>query len=114
MSHLFLESSKRLAASIALMALAASSAAYAATITVTTTVDPGSAGDCSLRSAVTAAVSQAATNGCIKGDGNDSIVFKAGVTGAVALVAPLPAITNGNLTQRQPDARRARAPSPRA
>jgi len=98
MVYLILESRKCVAMLIALLVLTVSGAASAATITVTTTADPGSNADCSLRSAVMAAVSQAATKGCIKGDGNDSIVFNAGVTGAITLIAPLPDITNGNLT----------------
>jgi hypothetical protein len=96
MVYLVLKSRKCLGL-IGLLAVAAARVASAATITVTTTADPGSLSDCSLRSAITAALSQSAVNSCSAGDGTDSIVFNSGVNGTIALVAPLPLI-NGNLT----------------
>ncbi len=97
MAFLSVVSVKRWAAVLALLALAAGSAAHAATITVTTTADPGTPADCSLRSAVRAAVTHSVVDGCGAGDGHDSIVFNPGLTGVVALTQPLRAVDNGNL-----------------
>ncbi len=99
MAHLSLDSRKILARLIALLLLTVGSAASAATtITVTTTADPGTSADCSLRSAVRAAVTHSVVDGCGAGDGNDSIVFNPSVTGVVALIAPLHSIVDDNLT----------------
>lgn len=80
---------------MAALALATGSGALAATITVNSTADPGSAGICTLRDAITAANDKAATNGCAAGTGTDTIKFS--VTGTITLGATLPAI-DGNLT----------------
>jgi CSLREA domain-containing protein len=70
--------------------------ARAATITVTTLLDPtGPSGACSLRDAITAANTKAVMNGCVAGTGIDTINFS--VTGTITLAIPLPTITN-NLT----------------
>src|SRR5271156_700475 len=67
--------------------------ARAATITVTTLLDPtGPSGTCALRDAITAANTKTATNNCIAGDGTDTIQF--GVTGTITLSSELPAIAN--------------------
>jgi Chlamydia polymorphic membrane protein (Chlamydia_PMP) repeat len=97
-SAAFAQSERGLTALLVLLAVIAGGAAYAATITVTTTADPGTASDCSLRSAMTAALSQTATDACVKGDGNDFIVFKGGVTGTILLTSSLPVVTKGMLT----------------
>src|ERR1017187_9400577 len=64
-------------------------------IIVNTTADPGSAGVCALRDAITAANTQVAVNGCAAGTGTDNINFI--VSGTVTLGNTLPAIVN-NLT----------------
>jgi len=98
MAFLSVVSVKRWAAVLALLALAAGSAAHAATITVTTTADPGGVSDCSLRSAMSAAIAQMPMAGCSAGSGDDSIVFKSGVTGTISLIGILPGLTGGTLT----------------
>jgi predicted outer membrane repeat protein len=68
-------------------------------IIVNTTADPGSAGVCALRDAITAANTQVAVNGCAAGTGTDSITFS--VSGTITLSSALPAIANaypGSLT----------------
>lgn len=68
-------------------ALAASSL-QAATITVTTLDDGLISGECSLRSALYAASSNAISNACPAGDvGMDDIVFAPGLNGTIQLVA---------------------------
>jgi len=68
-------------------ALAASSL-QAATITVTTLDDGLISGECSLRSALYAASSNATSNACPAGDvGMDDIVFAPGLNGTIQLVA---------------------------
>lgn len=89
---------KPVTALIALVALAASSPAYATTIMVTTTADPGVGGDCSLRFALSAAITQTPIAGCSAGSGDDSIVFGPGVTGTISLAGILPGLTGGALT----------------
>jgi CSLREA domain-containing protein len=82
-------------------ALTLSTAAHAATITVTTLSDPrGQPGTCSLRDAITAANTKTATNGCIAGTGNDTINFN--VTGTIALGSALPQVTDRQLTINGP------------
>ena len=82
-------------------ALMLSTVARAATITVTTLSDPaGPSGTCSLRDAITAANTMAATNGCAAGTGNDTIQFS--VTGTIALASTLPAVTDANLMIKGP------------
>ncbi|MFZ0890045.1 MAG: hypothetical protein WA005_16490, partial [Candidatus Binataceae bacterium] len=61
-------------------------------IIVNTTADPGSAGVCALRDAMTAANAEAAVNGCPAGTGTDTINFS--VSGTITLVGSLPAIQN--------------------
>src|SRR5215469_14195051 len=63
----------------AAFALMLSTTARAATITVNSLADPGRAGICALRDAITAANLKKATHGCAAGTGNDTIQFK--VTG---------------------------------
>ena len=68
-------------------------------IIVNTTADPGSAGVCALRDAITAANTQVAVNGCAAGTGTDNINF--GVSGTITIGGTLPAIANtspGSLT----------------
>jgi CSLREA domain-containing protein len=84
---------------IAAFALALSTAAHAATITVSTLNDPaGSSGTCSLRDAITAANTMTAMNGCAAGTGNDTIQFS--VSGTILLDTALPSlqITDNQLT----------------
>src|ERR1039457_5417510 len=59
-------------------------------IIVNTTADPGSAGVCALRDAITAANTQVAVNGCAAGTGTDTIDFS--VSGTITLGSTLPAI----------------------
>jgi hypothetical protein len=94
---------RRLTLCLSLMATFLSYTAYGATITVTTTFDPGTSSDCDLRSAISAAVSQTPVNGCAQGDGNDSIIFKAGVTGTILLASDLPRVNRGTLAITGPD-----------
>ncbi len=69
--------------------------AAAATIIVNTTIDPGGAGVCALRDAITAANSQTAVNGCAAGTGTDTIDFN--LNGMITLGSNLPPIMD-NLT----------------
>ena len=87
---------------IVLVALLRSNA-LAATITVNSLADPGSPGTCSLRDAITAANTMAATNGCAAGTGDDTIQFS--VIGTITLAATLPEIA-GTLTITGPPLRR--------
>jgi CSLREA domain-containing protein len=61
----------------------------AATLTVTTLENSPTApaGSCTLRDAIIAANGDTATGGCPKGDGADTIVFAAGLTGTLTLAA---------------------------
>ncbi len=61
-------------------------------IIVNTTADPGSAGVCALRDAITAADTKAAVNGCAAGTGTDTINFS--VSGTITLGSTLPAVQN--------------------
>src|SRR5690348_12954126 len=61
------------AAMVASLALALSTSARAATITVDSPADTGAPSICVLRDAITAANTMTATNGCAAGDGNDTI-----------------------------------------
>jgi len=61
-------------------------------IIVNSTADPGSAGICALRDAITAANSEVAVNGCAAGTGNDTINFT--VSGTITLGSTLPGIAN--------------------
>src|ERR1019366_1460410 len=66
---------------------------------VNTTADPGSAGVCALRDAITAANTGVAVNGCAAGTGTDTIIFS--VSGTITIGTTLPAIANtspGSLT----------------
>jgi hypothetical protein len=63
-----------------------------ATITVNSLADPGKPGICTLRDAITAAVTQTETNGCTAGKGHDTIKFS--VSGTITLTAELPSISN--------------------
>jgi hypothetical protein len=79
------------------LALALSTTARAATITVNSLADPGAAGICALRDAITAANTKTATNGCAAGTvgGSDTINFS--VTGTITLSSTsgaLPTVTN--------------------
>ena len=68
-------------------------------IIVNTTADPGSAGVCALRDAITAANTLVAVNGCAAGTGTDTINFI--VSGTITIGSTLPAIANafpGSLT----------------
>jgi len=103
MAYLTDDSNKWGVASVALLALTASQVAYGATITVTTTADPGLVTDCSLRAAMTAAVSKTAIDACPAGTGDDSIVFQAGVTGTILPSSGLPLVTKGKLSITGPD-----------
>ena len=71
--------------------LAASSTARAATIMVDTLADGSVTNLCTLHDAITAANTTTTTNGCVAGTGNDAIQFS--VTGTIALMATLPAVT---------------------
>ena len=68
--------------------------ARANTITVYSLIDPGTAGTCSLRDAITAANTKKAVHACAKGNGTDTIVFNAGLSGTIALGSTLPPIVN--------------------
>ena len=66
-----------------------SSPAWAATITVNSTADPGTDdAQCTLREAITSANTDTAFGGCVTGSGDD--VINIGVTGTVELTAELP------------------------
>ena len=86
------------AIALPLLLLAMSGIGRANTITVTSLSDTGATGICVLRDAITAANSMTATNGCAAGSGTDSIVFKPGLTGTIALGSTLPMITDSSLT----------------
>jgi hypothetical protein len=73
-------------------ALTLSTAAHAATITVTSLADSSGTNICILRDAITAANTMTATNGCAAGSGNDTINFS--VTGTITLGSTLPEIAN--------------------
>jgi len=75
----------------ALALLWAPAGALAATITVDTTDDEGGASDCSLRSAIQAANTDTAIDGCTAGSGADTIDLT-GVSGTISLGSPLPNI----------------------
>lgn len=87
------------------LGLAMSRPVYAASIVVNTTADElNSDGDCSLREAITAANTNAASDACAAGDSGstDTITFSvAGCPCVIPLASPLPAITTaitaGNL-----------------
>jgi CSLREA domain-containing protein len=89
-----------------LAAIACAGSAQAATITVNSTGDTAAAdAQCTLREAITAAESDAATGGCAAGSGADTISFS--VTGTITVGSPLPTVTKdltidgpgaGNLT----------------
>jgi CSLREA domain-containing protein len=68
--------------------------ARANTITVYSLIDPGAAGTCSLRDAITAANTKTAVNACAKGNGTDTIVFNKGLSGTITLGSTLPAIVH--------------------
>jgi len=63
-------------------------------ITVNTTGDPGPAGTCDLRDAITNANNQdqSGSTACVAGSGTDAIIFS--VSGTITLASPLPEITN--------------------
>jgi CSLREA domain-containing protein len=76
-----------------LMVLLGPAQAQSNTITVNTTEDElNSDGDCSLREAITAANTEAASDACPAGSGEDAITF--GVSGTVVLGSMLPEITD--------------------
>jgi CSLREA domain-containing protein len=77
-------------------------AAFASTITVNSLADPGQAGVCALRDAITAANTKTATNGCAAGSGNDTINFLPRITGTIVLVGTLPEVTDSLLTINGP------------
>jgi CSLREA domain-containing protein len=85
-----------------LLGLFVGSAALAATITVNSLADPGQAGVCALRDAITAANTMTATNGCTAGSGNDTINFSPRMTGTISLVSTLPEVTDSLLTINGP------------
>jgi CSLREA domain-containing protein len=90
-----------LAASLVALALPAG-AQGATTITVNTTADELNAdGDCSLREAIQAANTNAATDACPAGSGPDSIAFRSNVRGTIALTLGELSITE-TLTIRGP------------
>ena len=69
-----------------------SSPAWAATITVNSTADPGADdAECTLREAITSANTDTAFGGCVTGSGDD--VIDIGVTGTVNLTEALPALS---------------------
>lgn len=79
--------------------VAAAPGAFAATITVNSSNDMGSASDCTLRDAITAANSNTATNGCMAGDdNNDAIVFGDGAAGSTITLggSALPTVASGS------------------
>ena len=70
-----------------------SSPAWAATITVNSTADPGTDdAQCTLREAITSANTDTAFGGCLTGSGDD--VINIGVTGTVNLTAELPDLSS--------------------
>jgi hypothetical protein len=80
--------------------LSLSTAARAATIVVNSLADPGAAGICALRDAITAANTMTTTNGCAPGSGHDTIRFS--VTGTIALLSTLPQVTDRLLMIKGP------------
>jgi hypothetical protein len=82
------------------VALALSTLANAATITVNSLADPGAPGICALRDAITAANSQTKVNGCKAGSGNDTI--KLSVSGTITLADTLPQLTDSRLNVSGP------------
>jgi hypothetical protein len=84
----------------AAFALALSTTARAATITVDSLADTGASSICVLRDAITAANTMTATNGCAAGTGNDTIRFS--VTGTIVLANTLPQVTDSQLTINGP------------
>src|SRR5262249_39112286 len=84
----------------ALLVGMASDAGAWATITVNSLADPGRAGICTLRDAITAANTMTATNGCVAGKGNDTIQFS--VTGTILLASTLPEVDDSQLTINGP------------
>jgi CSLREA domain-containing protein len=83
------------AAMAAAFVLALSTAARTETIVVNSLADPGAAGTCGLRDAITAANTMKTMDGCAAGKGHDTIRFH--VTGTIRLASTLPQVT-GNLT----------------
>jgi hypothetical protein len=77
-----------------ILGLAYGGTAQANTITVYSLIDPGAAGTCSLRDAIMAANTKKAVHACAKGNGTDTIVFAAGLSGGISLSSALPAIVN--------------------
>jgi CSLREA domain-containing protein len=77
---------------IVLAVLALGGAARAATITVTSLVDPGNGNGCALRDAITAANTEAVVNGC--GERQRHHHVHSGLTGTITLTSTLPAIAN--------------------
>jgi CSLREA domain-containing protein len=78
------------------------SAALATTITVNSLADPGQAGVCALRDAITAANTKTATNGCAAGSRRDTINFLPRITGTIVLVSTLPEVADSQLTINGP------------
>jgi CSLREA domain-containing protein len=70
------------------------------TITVNSLADPGEAGVCTLRDAITAANTKTATSGCPAGNGHDMIAFR--VKGTILLGSTLPQVTDTQLTIKGP------------
>jgi hypothetical protein len=90
-----------LAAAIAVtFALILSTTAGAATITVNSLANTGTAGICVLRNAITAANTMTATNGCAAGTGKDTIQFS--LTGTIPLASTLPQVIDSQLTINGP------------
>jgi hypothetical protein len=88
-----------------LLGLLVGGAAFASTITVNSLSDPGQAGVCALRDAITAANTQTTTNGCAAGSGNDTISFSPRMIGTISLVSTLPEGTDNLLTINGPASR---------
>ena len=65
---------------------------WAATITVDTLLDDGSAGNCELREAMNAARLDTAVDNCIAGDPGADIIDLQGITGTIILTERLPII----------------------
>jgi hypothetical protein len=78
------------AAVVAILPLALSTTARAATITVNSLADTGASGICVLRDAITAANTMTATNGCAAGTGTNTIQFS--LTGTIDLASTLPTV----------------------
>lgn len=74
-------------------------AAHAATITVTTGGDAGTAGTCTLRQALDSANNDAAgTSNCVAGSGDDTIGFAANLQNSTITLAGQPLVISSNLT----------------